>query len=62
MRARVRHIPAGGFFRRLARGVAALLALVLIIGALAQSRAVGATLLEIIRSLAENTQPVKSGA
>lgn len=50
-----RQFPAGGFFRRLARGVAALLALVLIIGALAQSRAVGATLLEIIKSLAENT-------
>ncbi|MGQ0550281.1 MAG: hypothetical protein ACT4PY_11515, partial [Armatimonadota bacterium] len=50
-----RQFPAVGFFRRLARGVAALLALVLIIGALAQSRAVGATLLEVIKSLAENT-------
>ncbi len=55
MRIRFREFPAVGFFRRLARGVAALLALVLIIGALAQSRAVGATLLEVIKSLAENT-------
>ncbi len=41
--------------RRLTRGVASFLALVVAIGTLAAARAEGATLLDVIRSLAEST-------
>jgi hypothetical protein len=51
----MRDFSASGFLRRLARGVAGFLTLVVAIGALAAARAEGATLLDIIRSLAENT-------